>query len=90
MAYSESKELTDTEKRLQSLKIQLFGKERHATTVSHKSNIINSSSTTISYQHHDLTYLKKDLQKILILATIAFSVQLILYLQFTFKIVRFN
>jgi hypothetical protein len=84
MAYSQSKKLTDTEKKLQSLKIQLFGKEKNLVSqpmvTSQKTNIINQSATVSisTHQHQDIAYLKKDLLKILTLAMIALFVQLML------------
>lgn len=84
MAYSESKKLTDTEKRLEALKIQLFGKEEN------RSKIIPTVQVRETAKPQDLTYFRHDLLKILLLATLIISAEIILYLQFTFKILRFN
>ncbi len=87
MAYSQSKKLTNIEKKLEAVKRQLFGKEE-----SHiKKNVsIPTFTTETTIKHQDLTYFRKDLLKILTLATLAISAQLILYLQFTFRFLTFN
>lgn len=95
MAYSESKRLTDTEKRLQALKTQLFGKERNQikVPVNTKTNIQTAAQENIiaaSYQHQDLTYLRNDLKKIALLAFLAITAQILLYMQFTLKTIKFN
>ncbi|MDD2822836.1 MAG: hypothetical protein PHQ59_02020 [Candidatus Daviesbacteria bacterium] len=94
MAYSESKELTDTEKRLQALKTQLFGKEKVKATKksSYQTSAIHNTGviSTTQHEHQDLAYLKKDLLKITMLATIALFVQLIIYMQLTLKILKFS
>ncbi|MFA5932826.1 MAG: hypothetical protein WCV81_01010 [Microgenomates group bacterium] len=80
MAYSQAKELTDTEKRLQALKIQLFGKEKNIKVQNNKMTATNQSATLTldHHQHQDLAYLRKDLLKIATLAIIALFVQLML------------
>lgn len=95
MAYSESKRLTDTEKRLQALKTQLFGKEGNQikVPVGTKVNIqtaAQKNTITSSYQHQELTYLRNDLRKIALLAFLAIGIQFLLYMQFTFKFLKLN
>lgn len=90
MSYSQSKKSTNTEKKLQALKTQLYGKEH--------SNISMQSTTTNKFHlpSQDLpasqptkqpttimpNYLRQDLLKIALLAAIAISVQVIVYLKF--------
>lgn len=95
MAYSQSKKLTDTEKRLEALKIQLFGKEENRIKKSANIKIHEAGKTQIfttgaTIKPQDLTYFRNDLLKILTLATLAISAELILYMLFTFKILKFN
>lgn len=90
MTYSQSKKLTDTEKRLQVLKTQLFGKESNQIKVQTAPANIQTNSPSASYQPQDLSYLRKDLKKIALLAFVAIGAQLILYMQFTFKVLRIN
>lgn len=95
MAYSQSKKLTDTEKKLEALKIQLFGKEENRIKTStnikiHEAGKTQTSTAETTIKPQDLTYFRNDLLKILTLATLAISAELILYMLFTFKILKFN
>ena len=93
MAYSQSKKLTDTEKKLEALKTQLFGKEKNVgytkndltTTKGEVKQAAFSQSAFQKTEIQDVNYLRRDLQKIFILASIAIGAQLILYMQFTFS-----
>ena len=90
MPYSRSKKLTSTEKRLQLLRTQLYGKEEGSSTVLPKP--VNSSafsfkiptksgeSTKMLTNTSDTHYLRHDLLKILLLAILAVGIEAILYI----------
>lgn len=83
--------LTFQQKRLIALKRQLYGGEKphiyqsgkQAESVSsHSGNTfakIAASTPVYTMQVEDVSYLKKDMTKILILSSLAISIQLILY-----------
>lgn len=89
MAVIRSHKLTDTEKRLQLLSRQLYGKgspmlgttqitRNSANQTYRKSDQSGTLKSSESFRT-DVTYLKQDLTKILILASIAVGVQLVIY-----------
>lgn len=95
---SRSKILTDKEKKLQVLRQQLYGKE----PTDHVSNRSNSSTFSFKSQlerpanpqingllSSETNYLKKDLIKILCLATIAFLSQLAIYFSINRGLLKF-
>lgn len=89
MAIQQTKKQSDLEKRLQILRRQVYEKERIVQSASQ----INSdkieynvqSTKTKNYEprtmnsHTDLTYLYKDLTKILVLSTLAIGGQIVLF-----------
>lgn len=90
MSYSRSRKHTTAERQLQSLKTQLYGKEASTTTFNFKSNTtatalpapIQSGPATSNKSQKvslDASYLKKDLLKIALLATLAIGIQFLLY-----------
>lgn len=87
--------LTLEEKRLKALKEQLFGKERILpvkTQVSAHTSPIklakNPPSSLLSIQ--EVSYLKKDLIKVLFLSTLALALQLILYFSLQNNLISFK
>lgn len=88
MAYSQSKKLTAQEKKLLTLRTQLYGKKQPDTAPKkiekpaafQFSSPGGGSALPLSNTHSEATYLKNDLQKIGILATVIFSVQALLYI----------
>ncbi len=80
MAYSRSKKISDQEKKLESLKVQLYGKDG-SVSIQFKTQPAESpqSIVTKTITTNEDIYLKKDLTKILILGSLAIGVQLILY-----------
>ncbi len=95
MAYSQSKKLTAQEKKLLALRTQLYGKEqpdiskaradalKPQKALQHsafKFNPLGQNETVPSANHNEFSYLKNDLQKIGILATLIFSAQALLYI----------
>lgn len=84
MAYSQSKKLTTAEKKLQILKAQLYGKNEVVTAKSSPSLFTNAVVDLSSKNHHlstshEITFLKKDLIKTLIFATLAITIQITVY-----------
>lgn len=88
MAYSQSKKQTEAEKKLQVIRMQLYGKEEKSAQ-----NVVtntNSGSKSFKFTSSDIkpsgaavtrredNYLKKDLLKTVTLATFAIAAQLIL------------
>lgn len=97
MGYSQGKKLTTTEKKLQALKLQLYGKETVKTVPQTQTiprvpeaGISLSSpvkSTTISL--NDTHYLNQDLSKILLLACLSLGAQLLLYISLNRGLIHF-
>lgn len=91
MSYHKDTKLTDTEKRLQSIKLQLYGKDSnhlvHSLEYSQSSKVI---STPIINTNTDTNFLKGDLLKILFLAGVSIGVQVSLYLLMTHQILKLN
>lgn len=86
MAVIKSLKLTPTEKRLQTLREQLYGKNpvKNSYTNTKVAGATDSIKTefilpTKNYQS-DISYLRADLLKILTLASVAFAVQITLYI----------
>lgn len=82
MSYSQAKKLTDTEKKLQVLRLQLYGKAKEeksspASLAKFKSDILSPVSS--NQTSADLSFLNKDLRKIFLLALAAISIQLVIY-----------
>lgn len=93
MTYSRTKKLSDTEKKLQSIRAQLYGKEdiqlkaRPSDLPTYSLNTrpdikTSTAKTTLnsSYNYAVVTPLKQDLIKIFVLAAFAIGIQLLLYL----------
>lgn len=76
MSISRSQKLTDTEKKLQAIRAQLYGKEEQAIPIQSKTYKL---TTALTHSVSDTSYLKKDLLKICLLAFLAISAQIILY-----------
>ena len=87
MAYRESKKLTAEEKKLQALRIQPYGKEKplaHTKEASNSTTFRFHSGQTgeipsVSSTAPETSFLKQDLIKIGILATLVFIVQALLF-----------
>lgn len=96
---SRSKILTDKEKKLQSLRQQLYGKEPTVQLPNHsESNSAFSFKSTsepltnqkvIELLSTESNYLKKDLTKIFVLATIALLSQLAIYFSLNQELLKF-
>ena len=86
MTIQQSKKQSDLEKRLQLLRKQVYGKSNRPSAISYQlsDNTQNKSDdrrlTTDSYSVSDITYLHQDLLKILIFASCAIGVEIILSL----------
>lgn len=93
MAYSQSKKLTSSEKKLQALKTQLYGKEQPVvSSPSQSSTTFNYNSTQVNIatnQTIETSFLKQDLLKIGILATVIFTIQALLFLGINRGLVNF-
>ena len=79
-----TKQLSETEKRMQSLKTQLYGKEGTLSLDLPSKNV--PSSYTAPVMAHNL---KADLTKIAILATLCFGAQLMLYILLNSGLIKF-
>ncbi|MDO8639042.1 MAG: hypothetical protein Q7R43_05700 [Candidatus Daviesbacteria bacterium] len=84
MAVIKSLKLTPTEKRLQDLREQLYGKNPVKNSYTKVASVTDSMKTEFhvpvkNYQT-DTSYLRADLLKILVLASIAFAAQITLYI----------
>lgn len=98
MAISRSTKLTDTERRMQTLKIQLYGKEgTGGLKPSHNFGVgtfhLSSTAEEIapsSVSKLDTNYLKNDLLKICLLASLAIGTQLMLYLALQKGLIKFG
>jgi hypothetical protein len=96
MSYQQTKKLTAVEKKLQALKTQLYGKSSN-TFVPGKQNITADQvipaqpqqSTFSSTAALDTTYLKHDLLKIFLLASLALGVQVLLFILTRNGIIKF-
>ncbi len=84
MAYSQLKKLTDTEKKLQALRKQLYGRpdvQRTSKEEDQPSSSFSFSTKSNSVSNNkaaDSSYLKRDLAKTLIFASFAIGAQVIL------------
>ncbi len=95
MAVVQSKKLTSTEKRLQALRTQLYGKEVKSIPISvkpvdHQSvfNFPATSAHVANLSIDETNYLKKDLMKIFVLAIIILAIQMGLYFSINAKIIN--
>ena len=86
MAIHQTKHQTDLEKRLQLLKRQVYGKSTDQPIYRHTDIPISSSTPVTS----DLSYLHRDLLKILIFASVAISAQAILFFLLKNQILNIN
>ena len=91
--------LTLEEKRLQQLRMQLFGKERKITKVIKPSSgpaskmPLESKPTTSllqGNQTHEAKFLKQDISKVMILSLLAVGSQIVLYYLSTQGIIRLD
>lgn len=91
MTYSKIKQLTDSEKKLQILRNQLYGKQE--VVVAPKQPTVKLSTPIQSLVNHpikeEVTFLRQDLMKIMLLASVAIMVQIILYLSLNLKLLKF-
>ncbi len=94
MSYSQSKKLTDTEKMIQAIKAQLYGKEG-VSTASYKSSVTSNPKTTSaihtpptssSQSPQTMVYLRQDLLKIAALAALAVGSEAALYFAFNSQV----
>jgi hypothetical protein len=90
MAIQRTRKISDLEKRLKLLNQQLYGKKEERRSSSSKTSSTLSNAPTFSLpavgvatisdrKFDDVTYLKKDLTRITILAGAALGVQFLLY-----------
>ncbi|KKR80152.1 MAG: hypothetical protein UU73_C0001G0319 [Candidatus Daviesbacteria bacterium GW2011_GWA1_41_61] len=95
MSYSQSKKLTDTEKKLQSLRAQLYGKDKDLTPTSpSKTNSFSFKSSPEeaapgTKTTADTGYLRHDLLKILLLASLMIGAQVALYFSLKSNFIKF-
>lgn len=96
MAVIKSLKLTPTEKRLQILREQLYGKNPvqsphapHAKIAGNTDSLKTEFVSPIKNYQTDISYLRADLLKILILASMAFAVQITLYISINNGFIRF-
>ncbi len=95
MAVIKSLKLTPTEKRLQILREQLYGKNPINNSYVKVTQITDSIKTKTEFvapfknYQTDISYLRSDLLKILVLASIAFAVQITLYISVNNGILKF-
>ncbi len=85
MAIHQTKHQTDLEKRLQLLKRQVYGKSTDQPVYRHTDLPLSGTPVT-----SDLSYLHKDLLKILIFASVAISTQAILFFLLKNQILNIN
>lgn len=102
MGYSQSRKLTSTEKRLKSLRTQLYGKEEVTTALSKpsgstsfkftpfkKEGEVKVAAPKIESSDSKGTYLKQDLMKIFFLALLAIGAEFLIYLGINRGLVKF-
>ena len=83
---------SDIEKRLKSLESQLYGKQTQpiiGTSLGQKISEIPTNHVVESTQTSDVVYLKKDLTKISLLASLAIGIQLIIYFSHLIDRIKF-
>lgn len=83
MSYSRSKKDTDTEKKLQAIRTQLYGKDREISsgnTFKFKAVDFPKTLSPEKPLKEDTVYLRQDLLRTAILATFALTAQILLYL----------
>lgn len=86
MTYSRSKKTTDFEKRLQTLRNQLYGKDSLSSSLKSSTNTFRFQTnsalvvTDSAAPASEANYLKRDLKRISLLAAGALFIQLLLYL----------
>lgn len=82
MSYSQSKNTSDVSKRLRILRAQLYGKDTDMSIHLPKQSLIFSNSPASSYPQAglDTSYIKRDLYKTFIIATLLVGVQVTVYL----------
>lgn len=96
MAVIKSLKLTPTEKRLQILREQLYGKNPIKNSYVKATQITDSVKTKTEFislpvknYQTDISDLRSDLLKILVLASIAFAVQITLYIGINGGLLKF-
>lgn len=89
MAYSQSKKLTAQEKKLATLRTQLYGKEQPGVSSFRFDSPGKNLAPILSNTHSETTYLKNDLKKIGLLAMVIFGVQALLYLSLNRGLINF-
>lgn len=77
MAYTQTKKTTELEKRLNKLKVQLYGKEVEVTG-SGTSQIAGRANTNLPLS--ETSYLKKDLIKIFLVSSFLIGIQISFFL----------
>ena len=85
MAYSKTHKLTDSERKLQMLRTQLYGKEpshpvEKPIAVNQFSLPSRNTASETAPKYTEVSFLKKDLLKIGILAAIIFTIQATLFI----------
>lgn len=82
MSYSQSKNTSDTSKRLRTLRAQLYGKDAGISIHLPKQSLTSTNSPVSSYNQAELntSYIKKDLYKTFIIATALVGIQVSTYL----------
>lgn len=98
MTYSRSKKVTDTERKLQAIKTQLYGKEEQSKNTLKNTQMAKGafykfdkplSATNIIQKDNTDNPLKRDLLKILFLSSAAIGIQVGLYLVLNLGIIKF-
>ncbi|MDO8499021.1 MAG: hypothetical protein Q7S44_04520 [bacterium] len=84
MTYSRSKKLTEAEKRLQALRSQLYGKEKDSSSPTQVKATFTAPAAENKTEAAvkppaEVNYLRSDLLKTTILASIIIGAQLVLY-----------
>lgn len=95
MVIQQTKRQSDLEKRLQIIRRQVYGKGEKASYQASKlsgnqDNPAQSLNSSIAKASSDLTYLHKDLLKILIFSSFALGAQIILFILSQKHIVSLN
>lgn len=93
MAVTKSLKITPTEKRLQILREQLYGKNTVKNSYTKIVNTMDSTKiefipSTKNYQT-DISFLRADLLKILVLASLAFAIQVTIYISINNGFLKF-
>lgn len=87
MAIEETYKRSEIEKRLKLLRNQVYGKSRYQVSKTLEQGNSGTSKTTSSISG-EISYVYKDLMKVLIYSTIAIGVQIVLYIAIQQNVVK--